>query len=174
MATIPTLPQRSVVSSFLCTGDPASPSFRVSIFKRSEKVHHYKGLWAACSGSIDASDSDPHAAALREISEETSLPATSLQLLKAGESFEISDEDISTNWTIYPFVWKIVGEPHLQGLKNQASDEELQGLVKLDWEHTEVRFIKPDEMKSYQTVTDLGRSLSAALDGIIAVSEGKE
>ena len=67
-----------------------------------------------------------------------------------------------------------MGEPHLQGLKNQASDEELQGLVKLDWEHTEVRFIKPDEMKSYQTVTDLGRSLSAALDGIIAVSEGKE
>ena len=33
---------RSVVSSFLCTGNEGTPSFRVSVFKRSDKVRVYK------------------------------------------------------------------------------------------------------------------------------------
>ena len=73
------LKRRRVVSSFICTGDPLSDSFRVSVFKRSVKVRNYPGKWAACSGSVEDTDPSPLRAALRELHEETGLAAEDLE-----------------------------------------------------------------------------------------------
>lgn len=161
----PTIPptQRSVVSSFLCTGTPHTPSFRVSIFKRSTQVRVYKNLWAACSGSIDPTDRTPLAAALREIAEETSLPATAVTLLSAGKAYEIFDAEVKTNWTIYPFLFRLNG---LDRDGEEGADVQAQRRIVLDWEHTEVRFVRVEEVDGFETVAHLGRSLRTALEGV--------
>ncbi|KAI4125434.1 MAG: hypothetical protein LQ347_005382 [Umbilicaria vellea] len=168
----PTIPptQRSVVSSFLCTGIPHTPSFRVSIFKRSSRVRVYQNLWAACSGSIDPADRTPFAAALREIAEETSLPAAALTLLGAGEAYEIFDAALRTNWTIHPFLFRLnvserASEERTEG-EETGADVEAQKRVVLDWEHTEVRFVRVEEVEGFETVAHLGRSLRTALEGV--------
>lgn len=130
----------------------------------------YQNLWAACSGSIDPTDRTPLAAALREIAEETSLPATALTLLSVGEAYEIFDAEIQTNWTIHPFLFQLkvsesTGEQETEGEETRA-DVEAQRRVVLDWEHTEVRFVRVEEVEGFETVAHLGRSLRTALEGM--------
>lgn len=168
---------RAIVSSFLSTGTPHTPSFRISIFKRSAHVRVYQNLWAACSGSIEASDATPLAAALREIAEETSLPAESLTLLSAGEAYEIYDAEVQTGWTIHPFLWRVKAEWRADEGESEGEVSEgevrAQERVRLDWEHTEVRFVRVEEVEGFETVAHLGRSLRRVLDGV-EVGRGRE
>ncbi|KAI9834567.1 MAG: hypothetical protein M1819_002943 [Sarea resinae] len=142
--------KRRVVSSFICTPPDDPKGFKVVIFKRSDKVHTYKGKWAACSGSIELDDKDPLAAAKREIEEETNLNANDLTLLRAGKPFSIVDDSYDTEWTIYPFAFE---------LKPGAKD------VVIDWEHTESRFVPPAEVKDFETVPHLTMSLYRSVVG---------
>ncbi|KAI9822613.1 MAG: Initiation factor 2B-like protein [Pycnora praestabilis] len=144
------LKQRSVVSSFICTPRQSPDGFKVAIFKRSDQVRVYKNKWAACSGSIDTTDADPLAAAWREVQEETSLTPADLSLLRAGKSYSIIDEELATDWTIYPFAFT---------LKPGAKE------IVLDWEHTEYKFIPPADIEKYDTVAHLPKSLGQALEG---------
>lgn len=96
------------------------------------------GKWAVCSGSIDATDSSPESAAQREISEETGLSVpVDIQLLRRGKPFALVDEALKTEWTIHPFAWE---------LKPSAK------AIKLDWEHTEVRFVNPASLIEHDHV----------------------
>ncbi|KAI9760546.1 MAG: hypothetical protein M4579_001631 [Chaenotheca gracillima] len=165
--------KRFVVSSFICKRTDTHGELLVSIFKRSDQVRSYKfvpnpGLtparseprsgatdtslppcrekWAACSGSIDATDTNPLAAAWRELEEETTLTSTDLTLLRPGKSYSIVDEELNTEWTIYPFAFLLRPGPKTK-------------TITIDWEHTEHRFIRPEELQSYDTVPHLSASL---------------
>ncbi|KUJ11386.1 nagb/rpia/CoA transferase-like protein [Mollisia scopiformis] len=134
------LRKRSVVSSFICT-PPNSPSgFTFALFKRSQDVSTYRGKWAVCSGSIDKTDLSPAAAAKREILEETQLSDCDISLLRRGRPFSLIDEALQTEWTIHPFAWQ---------LKEGANQ------IKFDWEHIEFKFIKPEDLSSYDHVPQL-------------------
>jgi ADP-ribose pyrophosphatase YjhB (NUDIX family) len=98
------------------------------------------GKWAVCSGSIDKTDTSPEFAAKREISEETNLDDNDITLLRRGKPFSLIDEKLKTEWTIYPFAWE---------LKPNAKP------IKFDWEHTEYRFIKPEDIEKYDHVPQL-------------------
>lgn len=100
----------------------------------------YSGKWAVCSGSIDKKDRSPESAAKREILEETTLSDNDISLLRRGKPFRLTDEGLKTEWTIHPFAWE---------LKTGAKS------IKFDWEHTEYRFIKPDDLESYDHVPQL-------------------
>ncbi|MCJ1475827.1 Initiation factor 2B-like protein [Lambiella insularis] len=162
-STPPPLTPRAIVSSFLCTGPPSHPFFRISLFKRSASVPVYPHLWAACSGSIEPSDASPLAAALREIHEETGLQPPAIELLRAGASYELVDAALATRWTIWPFVWMLRGE---------GGPEKLQGMVRLGEEHSEVRFVRVEEVEGLETVEGLGRGLRGVLSEV--EGEGKE
>jgi 8-oxo-dGTP pyrophosphatase MutT (NUDIX family) len=151
--------KRFVVSSFLATGTLNTASFRVSVFHRSSAVNTYPNLWAACSGSIETDDASPLAAAQRELHEETTLAPPDIELLKAGKSFELVDDKYNTLWTIYPFVWRIVA-------RKGETDEELQKKVTIDWEHTEYKFVRPEEVENLDTVDNLGTSLRLVLEDL--------
>jgi translation initiation factor 2B subunit (eIF-2B alpha/beta/delta family) len=73
-----------------------------------------------------------------------------IYLLRCGKPFCFIDEGLATEWTIYPFAFV---------LKDGAKD------IHIDWEHTEYRFIKPDELRDYDTVPRLQQSLSRILVG---------
>lgn len=118
------LSHRSVVSSFIIKYEHDKPL--VALFRRSDKVNTYQHRLAPISGSIDETDPSPLAAAWREIQEETTLTATSLELLRQGKSYSFSDESIGRAWTIYPFAYRL--KTTEEGGKGEKG-------IHIDWEH---------------------------------------
>ncbi|KAH6723629.1 hypothetical protein BKA61DRAFT_664352 [Leptodontidium sp. MPI-SDFR-AT-0119] len=142
------LRQRSVVSSFICTPPQSSTGLTFALFKRSQDVSTYRGKWAVCSGSIDPTDASPQAAAKREILEETKLSDSDISILRRGKPFSLTDEELQTEWTIHPFAWQ---------LKDGARE------ISFDWEHTEFKFIKAEDLANYDHVPQLELGVSRVM-----------
>jgi 8-oxo-dGTP diphosphatase len=126
-----------IVTSFLKHGD------RILILRRSDKVSTYKGRWGGVSGFIEG-DEKPFERAVKEIEEETGLKGNDLELLKEGRTFSFRDKDgeFETKWVVHPFLFRA---------KNRE--------IRIDDEHFEFRWIKPEELPDYFTVPKLGKSL---------------
>ncbi|KAK5657907.1 hypothetical protein OQA88_2456 [Cercophora sp. LCS_1] len=122
---------RSVVSSFIFKlADTPDGKPQVALFRRSDKVSTYQHHLAPISGSIESDDPAPLSAAWREISEETTLTATELVLLRRGKPYSFSDPSIGRSWTIHPF-----------GFALRSPDFESR--IAIDWEHTSWSFHDP-------------------------------
>lgn len=80
-------------------------------------------------------DTSPEFAARREISEETTLTDDDISLMRKGKPFSLTDDELKTRWTIYPFAFQ---------LKEGAK------AIKFDWEHTEYKFVKPEDVYNYK------------------------
>ena len=87
-----------------------------------------------------------------------------LRLLREGEWYEVLDEEegAGKRWRIWVFAWLLVKE----GEGGFWSKEEAEGMVRLDWEHTECRFVRPEEVEGMETVAHLGRSVKRVLEGL--------
>jgi len=126
--------ERSVVTAFL------ENQGKILILKRSGKVRTYKHHWAGVSGSIEDSES-PDERVKKEIEEETSLSPEDVQFVRKGRPLRIENGDY--HWTVYPFLFHIP-QPNK---------------INIDWEHTEKRWIYPDEIAEYKTVPNLEQTL---------------
>ena len=127
----------NIVTSFIKNDD------RILILKRSDKVKSMKCLWAGVSGIIDKNDSTPLARAKIEILEETGINEEEIELLKANERMKIESVQYKNHeWNIFPFLFKT---------KNLE--------IKLNWENSEFKWIKPNEIKNYETVPKLEKIL---------------
>ena len=78
------------------------------------------------------------------------MTSDDLTLLHAGKPHQLLAPDLSMRWTIHPFAFV---------LKPQARE------IKLHWKHTEWRFLKPEEVETYETVPDLDITLWRTLTG---------
>ena len=109
----------------------------ILILKRSDEVGTYKEVWAGVSGFIDEHE-EPYAAALKEIKEEVGIDQEGLKLIQQCEVVKFSDlyEDKYYDWIVHPFLFHIHDRESIQ----------------IDWEHTEYRWIKPSELKNFETV----------------------
>lgn len=151
-------PPAGVATSFLMKGG------RLLLVKRSQKVGSYRGHWAAVSGHLEWPLSKVRdilgdrltradvrrqtlAHAYREIREETGLGKGSLVLLRRGRPRPIPEKERSRDWLIYPFLFRVRPGKGIQ----------------LDWEHTEGRWIWPEEMDDFPAVPGLSRTLRALL-----------
>lgn len=103
-----------------------------------------------CSGSIDAADASPQAAAEREILEETKLSSLDVSPLIRGKPFSLIDEGLKTEWTIHPFAFQ---------LRDGASD------IDFDWEHTEFKFVRPEDLSQYDHVPQLEIGMQRVMVG---------
>jgi PncC family amidohydrolase len=130
-----TIDEKHVVTCFLEHGG------KILILRRSSKVGTYRRSWAGISGYLETNDIDQ---AYTEISEETDLYKKDLKLMKKGEPLEVIDKDLNRKWIVHPFLFHV-----------KAPDK-----VKIDWEHTEAKWIKPSELKKYETVPGLARALA--------------
>jgi 8-oxo-dGTP diphosphatase len=128
-------PERHVVTSFLVSAG------RVLILRRSDAVGTYQGHWAGVAGYLEPGVT-PLEQALTEIREETGLEARDVRLVKAGETETVDDSALGRRWIIHPFRFEALEPANLR----------------LDWEHTELRWIKPAEMGSYQCVPGLAEA----------------
>ena len=131
----------SIVTSFIKNNDT------VLILKRSGEVKSMKCLWAGVSGIIEKNDATPLARAKTEILEETGINEEKIELLKANERIKIESAQYKNHeWNIFPFLFKT---------KNLE--------IKLNWENSEFKWIKPNEIKNYDTVPELEKILFSLL-----------
>jgi len=125
---------RDVVTSFLWNNG------EVLILRRSARVGTFQGRWAGVSGYIEDDEDNQ---AIREITEETELLDADFKLLKKGKLLEVEDPENNVLWRVRPYLFSIEG----------------RGRIKIDWEHTETRWIKPEEISSFETVPGLKEAL---------------
>ena len=127
--------QTPVVTCFLL-----DPRGKLLLLRRGSRVGSYQGRWAGVSGYLEA---EPEEQAYTEISEEVGLSRREVRLLARGEPLEVVDTEMDRTWIVHPFLFR-VDDP---------------GKIRLDWEHTEFRWIDPAEMASFPTVPGLAEVL---------------
>ena len=119
---------------------------KILLLKRSEKVGTYQGLWNTVTGYLD--EPIPIINKIHEeLREELGISEDIIESYSIGKNFKFTDPKINMTWIIYPA--KII-------LKKNPD-------IKLDWEHIEYKWIKPEEMKNYKTVPNLDISLKRGL-----------
>lgn len=126
---LPDVRSIEVVSCFLRHGED------LLVLKRSDKVGSFQGHWAAVSGFIEDGETAA-VTARKELREELGLEDP--ELVAAAPALSVREE--ATVWTIHPFLFR-------------ARDRE----VVLDWEHTEYRWVRPDDLAALRTVPGLER-----------------
>ncbi len=119
----------------------------VLLLRRSGRVGTYRGRWAGVSGYLEAHS--PLEQAYREIEEEVGLGRRDVRLLAEGEPLVVVDESIDTRWTVHPFLFELLRPQRLR----------------LDWEHTDSRWVRPHEVPTLQTVPGLADALSRVYEG---------
>jgi len=129
------LQEKQVVTCFL------ESNSEILILRRSQQVGSYQGKWAGVSGYVETTADEQ---AWLEIEEETSLGEKDVRLIKKGEALVVEDEKIGIRWIVHPYLFHI----------------KQRGKIKIDWEHKETRWIKPEEIDNYQTVPMLKETLA--------------
>jgi 8-oxo-dGTP diphosphatase len=131
--------QAKVVTCFLLRRSGGGEE--ILLLRRSQQVGTYRGRWAGVSGYIE--ETDALTQAYTEMEEETGLAEEDVQLLRTGEPLEAVDTEAERRWIVHPFLFE-VREP---------------ARIRADWEHTETRWIRPEEIFQYETVPQLAETL---------------
>ncbi len=127
----------SIVTSFIINDQ------KILLLKRSNQVKSMKCLWAGISGIIEKYDETPLSRAKIEIFEEVGIEEKELKLLKSIQQLRIiSSQYKNHEWNIFPFLFST---------KNIK--------IKLNWENSEFKWVKPTEIINYKTVPDLDKIL---------------
>ena len=125
-----------IITCFLKNGK------NILILKRSKKVKSMKGLWAGISGIIENNES-PLKRAKIEIYEELGISEDKIKLIKESEKLRIiSPQYENHEWEIYPFLFSIDNPK-----------------IKLNWENSDYKWIKPEDISNYDTVPSLEKVL---------------
>ena len=118
----------------------------ILIVKRSQKVGTYKGKWNAIAGYLDRPEPiEPKA--LGEVQEETGITKELIKRVIRGDPCTIFDNEIKKVWLVCPFIVELRAKPE----------------IRLDFEGTEYRWIKPEELRDYDFVYGLDRSYAVCL-----------
>ncbi len=118
------------------------------LVRRSQKVGSYHGRWAGVSGFVELNVT-PDEQASTEIEEETSLRRDQVRLLRRGTVVEYRDAELGRHFYIHPFLVEVLTPE----------------LIRIDWEATEMRWIAPSELPSFETVPKLQEVYQSALCG---------
>jgi len=124
--------ERHVVTCFLERGG------QIMLLRRSEHVSTYRGKWAGGSGYIEEGSSSSQQA-WTEIEEGAGLDVDDVELVREGLPLEVEDSQLSRMWIVHPFRFQLL------------RPEE----IKIDWEHTEARWIAPGDIRRHETVPGL-------------------
>ena len=132
------LEEKHVVTCFL------EQSKMILILRRSNRVGTYQRLWAGVSGYIET---DPLDQAYSEIREEAGLFKNNIRLVAQGKTLEVIDKDLNRKWIVHPFLFHVLDPDKIM----------------IDWEHTEIKWIKPGDLSKYPTVPGLSKALDSVM-----------
>ncbi|MGQ9675277.1 MAG: NUDIX domain-containing protein [Chloroflexota bacterium] len=111
---------------------------RIALWRRSDRVGHYRGCWAGIAGYLEPG-ANPLQQAMVEITEEAGLQASEVELVGTGEVVEVVDPEVDRKWLVHPFLFRTT----------------VPGAVRLDWEHVDLKWITPSELDRFETVPGL-------------------
>ena len=131
-----------VVTSFLLRRDQGED--RVLLVRRSDRVRTYRGAWGAVSGYLEPAVT-PLEQVRTEMREEAGVDERSAMLLSSGEPLAVDDDAQGLHWVVHPFLFLLT----------------TPDAVRTDWEATDHRWVRPDEVASYPTVPKLPEALAA-------------
>ncbi|MFH1126237.1 MAG: NUDIX domain-containing protein [Candidatus Altiarchaeota archaeon] len=115
------------------------------LLKRSHKVWTYKGKWNTVAGYFDEL-CPARENVLEELREEIGLGEDSISSMHFGEVYAFYDVSYNVNWIVQPVMVDLKKKPD----------------IKLDWEHTEYRWVKRGDLKKFDVVFNLEKSLENA------------
>jgi nicotinamide-nucleotide amidase len=133
------LKEKRVVTCFL------EQENMILILRRSSRATTYRRAWAGVSGYVESDD--PLDQAYTEIREETGLYRNAVKLISSGEPIEILDRELNTKWIVHPFLFHV-------------SDPDK---IRLNWENTEFKWVKPGDLARMATVPGLSTTLRKVL-----------
>ncbi len=114
---------------------------KILLLKRSKNVRAYKNKWSTVVGYLD--ELKPlKLKALEELQEELGIDKNIILSIKTGESYEFTDGRINKTWIKHPLLVELKEEPK----------------IRLDWEHTEYKWIIPEELEDFDIIPNLKES----------------
>jgi len=119
----------------------------ILIIKRSAKVRAYQGKWNGVGGYLDEVDKSVEKKAQEEIREELGISDDHIKRIRVCGHYKYFDPEIKKTWYINSVLVELKDKPE----------------VKLDWEHTEYKWIRPEDIKNYDIVPNLDVSLQKVL-----------
>ena len=126
-----------IVTTFLRNSD------KILLLKRSQKVKSMKNLWAGISGIIEG-DEKPLNRAKIEIYEEVGMEESNIKLIKEGDVILIESPQYENHqWEVYPFLFSCHNRD-----------------IKLNWEHSDSKWISVNELNEFTTVPSLDKVLT--------------
>ncbi|MBU0707093.1 alpha/beta fold hydrolase [Patescibacteria group bacterium] len=112
---------------------------KILIMKRSKKIGQFPGYWHVVAGYDN--DNKPLEQAYKEIQEETGLKKNQLKLMVQGKKY-INHADGKHKWIVHPFMFETKSKT-----------------IRLDWEHSDYRWIDPVVFHKYKHVTHMDRTI---------------
>ena len=110
----------------------------ILLLKRSHKVWTYKGKWNVIAGYLD--EIKPlRKIALKELYEETRIAKEKVKKISIAEPFDFHDKEIGTTFIVHPVLIELKEKPK----------------IKLDFEHTESKWVKKDDFGKYDAAPNL-------------------
>ncbi len=116
---------------------------KILLMKRSQRVGNYKGRWCTVAGYIDE-HKPVRRKMLEELNEETGVSKKSIKSFNLGKRYSFSDKKIDRTFVVFPGIVELKKKPR----------------IKIDWEHTEYRWISPKDLKKFNIVPHLDKSLA--------------
>jgi 8-oxo-dGTP pyrophosphatase MutT (NUDIX family) len=119
---------------------------KILLLKRSDEVRVYQGLWNSVAGYLD--EVGPlEEKVLEELREELGITPDLIKKTALGPPYELTDNKIRKTWVIFPVLVELNKKP----------------VIKLDWEHTDYKWIDPADLESFNIVPGLDKALATVL-----------
>ena len=104
---------------------------KILILKRSNKVRVYQNKWNTVAGYLD--ELKPiREKILEEVKEELGVDKNNISKIHLGKPYKFTDENVNKTWIVHPVLIELKSKPE----------------IRLDWEHTEYKWIEPKELKN--------------------------
>jgi len=131
----------------------------VLLCRRSDDVGSYPGRWGGVAGHVatdDGRNRPPEAAARAEIREETAVADSAVSLVRAGDPFTVTDEDLGTRWRVRPFLF-------------DCDTRAVEG----NWETSEYEWVSPTALLERETVPSLWTSYDRVRPRVATLREDR-
>ena len=115
---------------------------KILLLKRSDKVSNYRGKWNVIAGFLDEPKS-LREKTLEELQEEIGISEEDIATISFEKPHEYHDPSLQKTWIIYPVRAELKRKPE----------------IKLDWEHSDSTWIRPEELSKYDVVTGLDETV---------------
>ncbi len=119
---------------------------KILLLKRSNQVLAYKGKWNSLGGFLDELKPIKEKI-LKEVNEELKINKKLIKSIKLFKPYKLIDKFIKRTWLIFPALVDLKQKPK----------------IKLDWEHTDFKWIYPKDIKKFDIVLKLDVSLNKVL-----------